>query len=171
MSDNVLEQVKIETVHLLDESVMKLEHCLSQLSETEVWFRPESAVNSIGNLLLHQSGNLRQWIVCGVGGASDRRDRATEFAPDQSATKVELLTTVATVVREATHAIGAMTPDVATQSRCIQGFDVTGLGAVLHSVPHFVGHTHQVIYITRLQLGASYKFAWSPDSGRSGVPI
>src|SRR3982074_762610 len=57
----------------------KIERCLEQLTDEEVWWRANQESNSIGNLLLHLSGNARQWIVCGLGGASDQRERQKEF--------------------------------------------------------------------------------------------
>src|SRR4026209_1187126 len=58
----------------------KIRAAVETLSEADLWWRPNEASNSIGNLMLHLTGNIRQWIVSGVGGAPDRRDRAAEFA-------------------------------------------------------------------------------------------
>ena len=171
MSEVILEELKQQSVHLLDASITKIQHCLSQLDEQQVWFRPEQSMNSIGNLLLHQSGNLRQWVVCGVGGELDERDRPAEFSADHSMVKHDLLSRVQETVENAKRVIGSVAPDAAMKVLQIQGFSVTSLGAIMHSVPHFVGHSHQVIYLTRLQLGKNYQFAWTPDSDRTGVPI
>jgi hypothetical protein len=53
--------------------------------------------------------------------------------------------------------------------RRIQGFDVTALGAIFDSVPHFVGHTHQIVYITRCLLGDAYRFEWVPETSEQGA--
>ena len=53
--------------------------CLEQLSDDEIWWRPNEASNSIGNLVLHICGNMRQWIISGLGGAEDLRQRDKEF--------------------------------------------------------------------------------------------
>ena len=171
MSDAVLSQFQIESIHLLEESFGKIKHCLSQLSEQQVWFRPAPAMNSIGNLLLHIAGNLRQWVVTSIEDAPDRRDRDAEFSADGGLSLAELTKTVEDTISRAKVAIQSVTSDTATQTRKIQGFEVTLMGAIMHSVPHFVGHTHQIIYITRLQLGDAYQFAWSPDTPRGGAPI
>src|SRR3984893_12120525 len=54
--------------------------CLEQLSDEEIWWRPNAASNSVGNLVLHVCGNMRQWIISGLGGAADLRERDKEFA-------------------------------------------------------------------------------------------
>jgi hypothetical protein len=58
----------------------KIRLAVGSLDNGVIWRRPNEESNSIGNLLLHLSGNVRQWIVTGVGGAAGERDRASEFA-------------------------------------------------------------------------------------------
>src|SRR4051812_35918369 len=65
--------------YLASEYPTKIRHCLDVLPENAIWRRDDDASNSIGNLLLHLSGNIRQWIVSGVGGAPDTRARSSEF--------------------------------------------------------------------------------------------
>ena len=57
----------------------RIAHCVGQLSDEQVWSRPAPSMNSIGSLMLHLAGNVRQLIVAGVGGASDVRERQAEF--------------------------------------------------------------------------------------------
>ena len=73
----------------------KIKHCLDQLTDGQVWWRPKPSLNSIGNLILHLCGNLRQWVVCGVGGATDNRDRPSEFSERGPISKADLLRTLA----------------------------------------------------------------------------
>lgn len=47
-----------------DACVGQIVHCLEQLSEEQVWWRPHESMNSIGNLVLHLTGNIRQEIIC-----------------------------------------------------------------------------------------------------------
>ena len=65
---------------LVGEYLPKIERCLAELSTEQIWWRPNSESNSIGNLVLHMCGNARQWIVAGVGGVPDTRTRDAEFA-------------------------------------------------------------------------------------------
>ena len=72
--------IATETDRRLEASVGKIRHCVAQLSDEQLWWRPAESMNSIGNLVLHLAGNLRQWIVSGVGGETDTRERGREFA-------------------------------------------------------------------------------------------
>ena len=147
----------------LRSALTKIRHCLEQLSEEDLQWRASEAQNSIQNIVLHLCGNLRQWIVHGVGGAPDRRDRAREFSDRTPIPKAALLRRLQETVNEADQILDALPAERLTEKRRVQGFEVTVLEAILDSVSHFVGHTHQIVYITRLRLGEAYRFHWVPD--------
>ena len=160
-----------ELASLLDESLKKLRHCVEQLSDEQIWLRPSPSMNSVGNLLLHISGNLHQWAVCGVAQTADDRDRDSEFAASGGSSGDELLALVDSTIQEATELFLHLNAEQLAEPRSIQGFDVTVLGALCHTVTHFVGHTHQVIQLPRLMLGDDYAFQWTPAAPRNAVPI
>jgi hypothetical protein len=64
---------------LLEEYWPRLQGCVVALTEKQVWWRPNEASNSIGNLLLHLNGNVRQWLIVSFNRVEDTRDRPTEF--------------------------------------------------------------------------------------------
>jgi hypothetical protein len=79
-ADELAAAVGTEAANELTSALGKIKHCLGQLSDEQVWWRPRPSLNSIGNLILHLCGNVRQWIVGGLGGAADSRDRPAEFS-------------------------------------------------------------------------------------------
>src|SRR4029077_4440954 len=79
-ADEMAAAVGREAATELTSALAKIKHCLGQLTEEQVWWRSRPSLNSIGNLILHLCGNVRQWIVAGLGGAADSRDRPAEFA-------------------------------------------------------------------------------------------
>ena len=110
-------------------------------------------------------------MIAGLTGAADARERDKEFAADVSASKKELLSLAHSTVNEAKTTIATIDEQQLMAIHEIQGFSVTGLKAIFHTTTHFVGHTHQIILLSRIQLGESYKFAWSPEQGRDQLPI
>jgi hypothetical protein len=154
----------------LTSALGRIKHCLGQLTDEQVWWRSQSSLNSIGNLLLHLCGNLRQWIIAGMGGAPDVRHRSAEFAERGPIPKEELLRRLETIVEEARRVLAGVDARQLTEVRRIQGFDVTGLTAIFDSVPHFRGHTQEIVHLTRLQLGDAYQFAWAPITPEQGAP-
>jgi uncharacterized damage-inducible protein DinB len=145
------------------DAMRQIEHCVTQLSDEQVWQRPRPGMNSVANLLLHLAGNVRQWVVSGVGGAPDTRYRAGEFADESRRPRAELLAELRRVVGEADAAIAALNGERLLERRTIQGFETQVLGAVFHAVEHFRGHAQEITHMTRAMIGDRYVFAHSPD--------
>jgi hypothetical protein len=147
----------------------KIRHCLDQLDDAQVWRRPRPAMNSIANLVLHLCGNLRQWLVAGIGGAADVRNRPQEFAERGPISREHLLRRLGEVVAEADSVLARVTEPQLLEPRRIQGFDETVLSAIFNSVSHLAGHTQEIVYATRLLLGDLYQFAWTPATPEQGA--
>src|SRR5262245_29764164 len=156
-----------------DEAAMELEraagtirHCVEQLSEEQVW-RRKDGLNSVGNLMLHLGGNIRQYFVSGVGGATDVRDRPAEFAAQEPIPKAELLRRLEAAVGESAAALRRATAAELVRVRRIQSSEMTALGAIFRSLPHFRGHTQEIIHMTREMTGDAYRFAWTPPETKA----
>jgi len=158
-----------EARNTLGGSLKKIEHCVEQLSDADVWWRQHESHNSIQNVILHLCGNLRQWILHGVSGESDVRDRPLEFSDRARRPKAELVSMLKETVAACDRALEAFPPERLLERRRIQGFDTTVLSAIFDTVSHFVGHQHQIVYITRLRLGDAYRFQWAPATPEQGA--
>jgi len=154
----------------LTSALDRIKHCLGQLSEEQVWWRPHPSLNSVGNLALHLCGNVRQWIVAGLGGAADERDRPAEFTERGPIPRAELLRRLEAVVDEAKRVLARQTARQLLEVRRIQGSEITGLAAVFDSVPHFRGHAQEIVHMTRVQLGDAYRLQWQPMTPEQGAP-
>ena len=168
-NDQLAASVTASASEALTKGVERIQHCLSQLTDEQVWWRPSESMNSIGNLILHLCGNVRQWIVAGIGGEKDERQRPQEFSERGPISKADLLRRLDEVVAQAHYALGNASAQDLVRKRIIQGFDVTGLEAIFDSVPHFKGHTQEIIHMTRRLLGDDYKFAWVPSTPQEGA--
>jgi hypothetical protein len=169
-ADALAAAVGADAGHELAEAAKRIRHCVSQLSDEQVWWREDESQNSIANLVLHLCGNLRQWIVAGLGGAEDTRNRPLEFADRSHLNKSELLARLDAVLREAREVLGRLTAAELVRVRRIQGWDVSGSRAIFDAVPHFRGHTQEIIHITRHLLGGQYVYYWQPQSPEQGAP-
>ncbi len=147
----------------------RIEVCVGRLSEDQLWSRAHEVENAVGNLVLHLCGNIRQWILSGVGGAADDRDRDAEFARRDPLPAEELTRRLRDVIDEADAVIARLSPADLAERRQIQGYDVTLLEAVYHVVEHLAEHTGQIIWATKRATGADlgfYRYLTDPD--RSG---
>jgi hypothetical protein len=169
-ADEVTRAVLHEAIGTLEQSLVRIRHCLDQLTDEQIWWRPEESLNAIGNLVLHLAGNVRQWIVAGLGGTPDTRNRPAEFSERRRVTREELLSTLDSVVAEACEVLGRLNSAEMLGKRRIQGFDVTGWAALFDSVPHFKGHQQEIVSLTRQMLGNQYRFFWQPEGVEQGAP-
>jgi len=156
--ETVPDGFRAEACFTLDYSRDRMRHAVGQLTDEQLWWRPTTQMNAVGNIVPHVCGNMRQWIVTNLRGEPDDRDRPAEFARREPVAGAELTDRLRRTVDDARAAIMASTDAELLRVRHVQIADVTGLGAVLHSVSHLEGHAQEVIYITRLQLGDAYRF-------------
>jgi uncharacterized damage-inducible protein DinB len=145
----------------------KIERCLEKLTDEQIWWRANADSNSIGNLLLHLSGNARQWIVSGIGGRPDNRERQTEFDAREAGSAASLIAALKQTVDEADAVLAELSPEHLLQSRLIQGSDVNVLEAIFHVVEHFSMHTGQIILITKMLTQSGMRFY----DFSTGVPL
>jgi len=157
-----------ESRRTLAHALAKIEHCLNQLADDDLWWRPHPSANSIQNIVLHLCGNVRQWIVHGIGGAPDVRNRPLEFSDRTPRPKSELIARLRETVAAADRALAGFPPERLLEHCRIQGFETTRLAAIFETVSHFVGHTHQIVYITRMRLGDRYVFQFVPKGQEQG---
>jgi uncharacterized damage-inducible protein DinB len=144
--------------YLLGEYAVKIRLCLEQLSDDDLWWRPNGRSNSVGNLLLHLAGNVRQWIVSGVGGAADTRHRQAEFDERGPLPRADVVRRLEAALADCDRVLAGLDPAVLTQDRKIQGRDTNVFRAIYHVVEHFGMHTGQVMYITKLRTGTDLAF-------------
>ena len=140
--------------------------CLQQLSEEQIWWRPNRASNSAGNLVLHLCGNVRQWIISNLGGQPFTRERDLEFAERGPIPRTALIRQMRQTVRQACGVLAELSDGSLARKHTIQGLHVTGLEAVFHVSEHFSYHTGQIVYITKLKRSRDLRFTRLPKEKR-----
>ena len=144
--------------HLKNDFMPKIEKCFELINESDVWWRSHETNNSIGNLALHLTGNVRQWIISGVGGQPDVRERQKEFAQRDALPTEKLWSALERTVEDSDRVLENFPVERLMEKWVIQGFNQTALQAIFHVVEHFSFHTGQIIYITKLRKGIDLKF-------------
>ena len=150
---------------LTGEYLPKIERCLEQLNDEQIWWRANKESNSIGNLVLHLCGNARQWIVCGLGSEPDNRTRDAEFARRDPLPRAELLQLLRSTVSDVASVLRGLPPSTLLQKRTIQGSEVDVLQAIFHVTEHFSMHTGQIIMLTKLVTATDLRF-YDFEAGR-----
>ena len=125
---------------LLDEYWPRLQGCVESLTEEQAWWRPNGASNSIGNLLLHLDGNVRQWLVASFNRLPDARDRPAEFAERQLIPPAALVARLGATMQDASAVLSRLSEADLLSTFHIQGYAVSGVQAVYNVVEHFGMH-------------------------------
>jgi uncharacterized damage-inducible protein DinB len=144
----------------------RVARCLSLLSDAQIWWKPHPTSNSVGNLVLHLSGNVRQWIISGVGGEPDVRERDREFAELGPLPRRTLISRLQRTVTEASRVLAKLSARDLRRQYSIQKFRVTGFEAVFHVTEHFAYHAGQIILVTKLKRGEDLGFTRLPGEKR-----
>jgi uncharacterized damage-inducible protein DinB len=155
--------------YLAHEYPTKIERCLAALPAEAVWARSDTQSNSIGNLLLHLEGNIRQWIVSSVGGITSERHRAAEFAATEGGNASELFAKLRATLTDADGVLAGLSEADLASHRTIQGRDVSVFEAVYHVVEHFAMHMGQIVLLTKLYAPGTVKFY--EDAGGLAKPL
>ena len=147
-----------QCIYRVDENTKKITSCLNEMEETEIWIRPNENSNSMGNLILHLCGNIRQYAISSLGQIRDIRERDKEFSAAGGYSKTELIENLVDTIEQAKNIINNISEAELLKTRYVQGFLHTGIGIVIHVTEHYSYHTGQVAFWTKLLRNKDLKF-------------
>ena len=131
----------------------KIERCVAQLTEEQIWSRTNDASNSIGNLLLHLAGSSRYWAIEVIGGKTIERIRQREFDQGDRVSADRLLVDLRAAVGEVDHRLAELSSQTLLETRASHEEQPTVLWCVYHIVEHFAMHTGQILSMTKALAG------------------
>ena len=158
MNKYLVEEFKGQTNFRLEESLRMVNLALEKTTETQLWQLPYDGGMRLGNQLLHITANLRQYVISGLGKKEDSRNRPLEFETKEGKTKKELVKALINTVQEAKEIINQTSQEELLEKYILQGFTLSGLGAVLHAVEHFSYHTGQIAFCVKQFTGEDLGF-------------
>lgn len=162
MSEGIGAGFRSESRRLLGSYLDRIRAATGRLRPEQLWWRPHDGANSVANLLLHLEGNLSQWVLEGLGGEAFERHRDAEFSAREGRDGEALVERLAVVVDRCGRVVDGLDDAALGRPRRIQGYEVTGLGALYHAVEHAAYHTGQIVALAKQLLG--------PDSGIDFYP-
>ena len=150
MTQDFIKEFIDQSLYRISENTTKLTACFDELQETEIWKRPNENSNSVGNIILHLCGNIRQYAISSLGQIEDIREREKEFSADGGFSKSELIKKLITTVEEAKSIIQNISNNELFRKRQVQGYYYSGIGIIIHVTEHYSYHTGQIIFWTKL---------------------
>jgi len=155
---NPITLIKTECIRRLRENHDKIDKTLKHLSTEEIWWRPNPASNSMGNLILHLCGNLTQYILSSLGGREDHRERSKEFEALGPVPTSDLLKQFDEVLDAVYATISSCDETELMRIRPVQCYEESGIGILIHVTEHFSYHTGQIIYFIKWKEGKAMNF-------------
>ena len=152
------EFIEASRVFLKQDFLRKLKHCVERMSEEDVWWRPNEQSNSVGNLILHLCGNMKEWIVKSISGEEFERHRDAEFAERRPRPKAELIANIEAAVGEVDRVLEQIPPTRLFERIPVQVYKSSRLQVIYHVVEHFSYHLGQILYIYKLRTGSDAGF-------------
>ena len=146
MKSKITQEIVDQVLFRLDENSRMVRIALDRVSDEEIWQRPNQVSNSIGNLMLHLCGNITQYAISSLGEKEDVRERDKEFEAKGGIGKAELIRTLMHTVNMAKETIKSTSEAQFMRSREVQGFQMSGIGIILHVVEHYSYHTGQIAF-------------------------
>jgi uncharacterized damage-inducible protein DinB len=143
---------------------------MKELGERDVWVAPNEHLNSIGNLILHLCGNIRQHIISALGAVEDIRERDLEFSTREGFTKAELVSKLQDTAGQAVHIINHMEREDLLRTRIAQGIPHSGVDSIIHVTEHYSYHTGQIILLTKLLKNIDMGFYTGVDLNKKNEP-
>ena len=134
---------------LFEENFPRLRKCLNELSEADIWYRPNEHSNSVGNLTLHLVGNLRQWVISSLLGNPDIRERDQEFEERGPLPTSHLLELLDQLEKEMMTGLDRISPEELLRVRPVQIYEENGISILIHVTEHFSYHVGQITYFTK----------------------
>ena len=149
MTNAFIKEFIEQSIYRIEENTHRIIKCLQEIDEIEIWKFPNDNSNSIGNLILHLCGNIRQYVISALGETKDIREREKEFSIKTGHTKSELLNELTHTTSEAAGIIKNIDENRLTKIYSVQGFYLSGIGIIIHVTEHYSYHTGQIVFFTK----------------------
>ncbi|QCW99820.1 DUF1572 domain-containing protein [Aggregatimonas sangjinii] len=148
--ERIVEELVKNALFRMDESTRMIRKSLTEISEQELWLKPNASLNSIANLILHLCGNMTQYIIASLGESEDVRNRDMEFSSHATGNKAQILEQLERTVDEVRRIIFDADVKQLVKVRSVQGFSFSGVGVIMHAVEHYSYHTGQIAFWVKL---------------------
>jgi len=150
MDNRLLDEFKQNAIFRLEEGQRMIHLAFAKIGEEQLWEIPVDQGLSLGNQLLHICGNMTQYAIASLTEQPDQREREKEFTTKEGFTKAELLQRLDHTISLAISSINEASATQYSRLRKVQGFELSGVGVVLHAVEHFSYHVGQIAFWIKL---------------------
>ena len=153
----VLSSIRVRVTKIFPEQIRA---CIEQLTDEQIWWRPNEKSNSVGNLVIHLSGSLNHYLNFLVGKVEYNRNRDAEFAERRHIPKKELLAIFNDMVAKAEKTFDGITTERLSSPSPEPKMYTILVEDLLGIVTHVSTHTGQILWITKMQREGGLDDVW-----------
>ena len=157
LSNYALDALRVRITKVMPAQIRS---CVEELSEEQIWWRPNEQSNSVGNLVLHVRGAVLHFLCRGIGGREYQRDRPAEFATT-SVSKADLLALLDEMAEEATRTFDALDASRLAEPSTEPTYYSTIFEDLFGIAIHLATHTGQIVYITKMLKEGAIDDLWT----------
>ena len=170
MENLICRELINQAIKRINQSTDKIKVCMKELDENDVWKSPNEHINSVGNLILHLCGNIRQHIISALGGEKDIRQRDLEFSTINGFSNAELIKKLQDTAGQAVDIINNLKCEDLLKRRIAQGVSHSGVDSIIHVTEHYSYHAGQIILLTKLFRNIDLGFYAGIDLNKKNEP-
>jgi len=162
MADTTLDQVALAAFRSRITKILpaQIRSCLEDLTDEQLWWRPNDESNSVGNLVLHVSGSTRHYLCRSIGHLKYERDRPAEFSERGPVPKEKLLAIFDETIDQAVSVLDSFDTSRFTDATEEPNYYGTVFEQMLGIAMHLATHTGQIVYATKLLKEGSLDELW-----------
>jgi uncharacterized damage-inducible protein DinB len=159
---NSLEAIALEALRSRIVRILpaQIKACVEELTEEQIWWRPNEQANSVGNLVLHVSGSMRHYLSRGVGGVDYNRDRPAEFSERGPLPKAHLLTIFDETIDQGAQVFDSFNTARFLEATDEQNYVPTVFDLIYNISIHLATHAGQIVYVTKMLKEGSVDELW-----------
>jgi hypothetical protein len=157
LSQTVLEALRKRITRVIPNQIRS---CIDQLSDEQLWWRPNEEANSVGNLVLHLSGSVRHYLGHQLGGIAYTRNRDAEFAERGPIERSQLLATWDDTVSQVTEVLAVFDTGRFLDSTAETDYVPTVFDLIYNVSIHMATHAGQIVWVTKMLEQGSIDELW-----------
>ena len=138
----------------------QIRECVEQLSEEQLWWRPNEQSNSVGNLTLHLSGSMRHYLSRSIGGLDYKRNRPAEFSERGPLPKDQVLSIFDETIEQARRVLNDFDTSRFLDETEEPDYYFTLFEQLLGIAIHIATHAGQIVFITKMLKEGSLDELW-----------
>jgi len=147
----------------------QVREAVQSLTDEQLWWRPNEASNSIGNLVLHLCGSLNLYLNRNIGGIAFERDRDAEFNERRPIPKAELEAAFDDMVARAERTFDGLTVARLSDPSPVPAMHTLLIEDLMNFATHMSTHVGQILWIAKMLRGTGFDELWQKTHIATGA--